>query len=212
MIELYFGLPRTGKTTLFASFALKASQGLFRGKKYDYVYTNVLMSGMPDNVRYLSPDALGVVDVSNSLILVDEGSIFFDNRDYKKLSKSFREFLYLYGHYNCDIIIATQQYNAVDVKIRLMCTGVYYMWRPLLIGHWITRYYRVPYGIAFPDPKTLKKTSGVPYGDIVEGYCRPNILQRIFAHSLYRPKYYKYFDTYAAPKLQPYDDYLKGTI
>lgn len=167
------------------------------------------MSGLGEKIRYLPASALGEVDVSDSLILIDEGSIFFDNRDYKTLSKKFREFLYLYGHYRCDILIATQQYNAVDVKIRLMCTGVYYMWRPVIIGRWVTRYYRVPYGIAFPDPKTLKKTSGVPYGDIVEGYCKPNLIQRIFAKTLIRPRYYRYFDSWVAPRLTPYEEYKR---
>lgn len=195
MIEFYFGLPRTGKTTLIAKFALKYS------KQYKYIYTNVHMSDVPENVKYIQNEWVGVYDMSDSLILIDEGSIFADSRDYKNFSKSLVHFFVLHGHYRCNIKIFAQTYNGVDKKIRTLCNAVYYMYKPFLTGHWITKYYRIPYGIIIPDARKNRASTGNSLGEIEEGYCKPAFIQRLFCHRFYRPKYYKYFDSWEAPKL-----------
>ena len=66
------------------------------------------------------------------------------------------------------------------------------------MGRWISSYYRIPYGIIIPDPK---KKDGEKLGDIVQGYCKPSIFIRIFSPKLFRPKYYKYFDSWDRPPL-----------
>lgn len=197
MIEYYFGLPRTGKTTLIAKFALKYS------KKYKYVYTNVHMSDVPDNVVFIENDWVGKYDMSDSLILIDEATIFADNRDYKNFSKDLTKFMVLHGHYRCNIKLFAQTYNGTDKKIRTLCNSVYYMYKPLLTGHWITKYYKIPYGIVIPDRKKNQQTTGNSLGEIEEGYCKPSLIIRLFAHRLFRPPYYKYFDSWDAPALPP---------
>lgn len=34
-------------------------------------------------------------------------------------------------------------------------------------------------------------------GEIVEGYSKPSIFQRLFCKRVFRPRYYKYFDSFA---------------
>lgn len=75
------------------------------------------------------------------------------------------------------------------------------MYKTPFLGHWISKYYRIPYGIIIPDPHS--KNSGEKLGDIVQGYCKPSLLQRIFCHRLFRPKYYRYFNSWEAPALPP---------
>lgn len=61
----------------------------------------------------------------------------------------------------------------------------------------------IPYGIIIPDPK---KDDSEKLGEIIQGYCKPNIFVRMFQPRLRRKKYYKYFDSWARPELPPFVD------
>lgn len=196
-VSLYFGLPRTGKTTLLAKMAVTEA------KRYEYVYTNVHLTDVPDNVYYIENEWIGKYQLENCLILIDEATLFADNRDYKNFSKDLVKFFMLHGHYHCTIRLFAQTYNGVDKKIRTLCELVYYMYKPFLTGHWITKYYRIPYGIVIPDRRKNKQTTGNSLGEIEEGYCKPNLIERIFAHRLHRRKYYPHFNSWEAPVLPP---------
>ncbi len=91
------------------------------------------------------------------------------------------------------------KWDGVDRKIRVITDRVYYMYKTPILGRWISKYYRIPYGIIIPDPHS--KNSGEKLGDIVQGYCKPGFFQRLFCHRIWRPKYYRYFDSWEAPKL-----------
>lgn len=193
-VSLYFGLPGAGKTTLMVALALKA----VKSKKYEHVYCNVPIA-VP-GVTYIRNEYIGVFQLKNALILIDEATLFADSRDHKNFSKQKIEFFLLHRHYNCDIVLFTQQWDGVDRKIRVITDRVYYMYKGKLTGKWFSCYYRIPYGIIIPDPK---KDGSEKLGDIVQGYCKPSILVRLFSPKLYRPKYYKYFDSWDCPELPP---------
>lgn len=194
MISEYFGLPGCGKTTLMVSHAIK---GL---KKYTNVYCNVPIS-VP-GVIYVNNSEIGFKQIENGLLLIDEASLFADSRDFKNFQKEQVKFFLLHRHYGLTIELFTQQWDAIDRKIRTITDKVYYVWKPKLTP-WISKYYRIPYGIIIPDPK--KDKSSEKLGEIVQGYSKPNFLVRLFAHRLHRRKYYKYFDSWAAPVLPELD-------
>lgn len=196
-VSLYFGLPRTGKTTLLAKMAVKEA------KRYEHVYTNVHLTDVPENVVYIENEWIGKYQLENCLILIDEATLFADNRDYKNFSKDLVKFFMLHGHYHCTIRLFAQTYNGVDKKIRTLCELVYYMYKPFLTGHWVTKYYRIPYGIVIPDKHKNKQMTGNTLGEIEEGYCKPSLLERLFAHKLYRKRWYKHFNSWEAPELPP---------
>lgn len=194
-VSLYFGLPGSGKTTVMCKLMYDA----IRKHKYDHVYCNVhnTLSG----VTYIDNELIGKVDLSNALICIDEATLFADNRDYKTFGKDRVSYFLLHRHYNNDIILFTQQWDGVDKKIRVITDRVYYLYKGIFLGRWFTRGYRVPYGIIIPD----KRNDSEKLGDIVQGYCKPGILGRIFGLWVYRPRYYKYFDSWEAPSLPPLD-------
>lgn len=194
MISLYFGLPGCGKTTLMVSHAIK---GL---KKYTHVYCNTPIN--VEGVIYVSNEEIGFKQLENGLLLIDEASLFADSRDYKNFQKEQVRFFLLHRHYGLTIELYTQQWDAVDRKIRVITDKVYYMWKPKIFS-WVSKYYRIPYGIIIPDPK--KQQGGEKLGEIVQGYSKPPLLSRLFAHRLRRRKYYKYFDSWSAPKLPQTD-------
>ena len=77
---------------------------------------------------------------------------------------------------------------------------MYYIFKGKILGHWISTFYRIPYGIIIPDAN--KKNSGEKLGEIIQGYCKSNLLIRIFAPKLFRPKFYKYFDSWEHKDLE----------
>lgn len=192
-VSLYFGLPGCGKTTFLAMFALNA----VKGGKYENVYTNVALN-IP-GVTLIDNDCIGQYAFFNSLILIDEATIFADSRGWKDFAKGKMEFFLLHRHYNCDIVLFTQQWDGVDRKIRVITDRVYYIYKGVLTGRWISSCYRIPYGIIIPDPKN----GADKLGEIVQGYARPPFYVRLFAKRIYRPKYYQYFDSWDLDPLPP---------
>lgn len=188
MVSLYFGLPGCGKTTTLAMLALRAS----RQDKYKHVYTNVQLNGIPKVVTIKNSD-IGTFYLKDALILIDEGTIFADSRDYKNFSKNLVEYFLLHRHYNVDIAIFAQQWDGVDKKIRVITDRVYYIFKPFFTGFFRSRIWKIPYDIVIPS----KKDNGsAKYGEIVQGYFKPPFLLRLFSPSIYRYKYYPYFDSW----------------
>lgn len=184
-VSLYFGLPGCGKTTFLSYLALKA----VRSNKYLHVYSNVFLN-IP-GVCVIDNLCIGKYELRDCLLLIDEATLFADSRDFKNFSKSRLEYFLEHRHRNADIILFTQQWDGVDRKIRVITDRVYYVYKGIFTGRWISSCYKIPYGILFPDKK-----NGEKLGEIVQGYSKPPFFIRLFATRIWRPKYYKYFDSW----------------
>lgn len=191
-ISLYFGLPGAGKTTIMAKHAKRA---LGRKSPYQHVYCNVRLN--LDGLIYIDVNDLGKYNIHDGLVLIDEAAIAFDSRDYKNFSKNLVSFFMLHRHWHVDCCLYSQIWDGVDRKIRVITDRCYYIYKGIFLGHWISRYYRVPYGIIIPDPKKGNEK----LGEIVQGYAKPGLFGRLFGGYCLRPLYYKYFDSWEVPKL-----------
>lgn len=192
-ISLYFGLPGCGKTTWLTKLALDA----VKKGKYQYIYTNVHIN-VP-GITYIDNECIGQYELENCLLLIDEATLFADSRDFKNFSKGRLEYFLEHRHRCADIVLFTQQWDGVDRKIRVITDRVYYVYKGIILGRWFSSCWRVPYGILFPDPKK----TGEKLGEIVQGYSKPPALTRLFAQRIFRPRYYKYFDSWELEKLPP---------
>lgn len=191
MISFYFGLPGSGKTTLLAALAYKESKRIEKGKSsYKYILSNVELN-IP-HVQLIHFNDIGVYEFVDSMILIDEASIFCDNRDWKNFSKQKIAFMMLHRHYNCDFHFFSQSYNGYDSKLRSITSHVYYVRKGLLL----TKYTRIPYGIIIPD---RKDNAGSRFGEIIEGYCKPSFIVRLFSRRILRCRYYRFFNSYSRP-------------
>lgn len=201
-LYLFFGLPGVGKSTLMTKLIYDFSYA--RKRKYKNIYCNEYVT-IP-GVIHISNDDIGKYDIRDGAVFIDEASLFADNRDFKNFGKNKLQYFVMHRHKNVDVYFFTQYYNGIDLKLRNLCNNVFYMYKPLLTGHWVTKYYRINYGIMIPSKQDSQKM-----GEIVEGYSKPSILQRIFCHRIWRPKYYKYFDSfkdwYLPPLPQGYDGF-----
>lgn len=191
-VSLYFGLPGAGKTTIMAKHAKRA---LGRRSPYKHVFCNVKLN--LEGIIYVENTDFGHYQIEDGLVLIDEATLEFDSRDYKNFSKRLVQFFLLHRHYNLDIELYTQQWDGVDRKIRVITDRCFYIYKGLFLGTWISRYYRVPYGIIIPDPKKGNEK----LGEIVQGYAKPGFFGRLFGGWCLRPLYYRYFDSWEAPRL-----------
>ena len=190
MITGYFGLPGCGKSTFLAKIA---RQYLAQG------YPVYVLDSQPiDGCSLISFDDLGKFDMTGSVIILDEVSLFADNRDYKQFSQKVKQFMILHRHYHCDIIWATQQYDGVDRKIRELTTCLYY----------IRSYGMISTAVRINRYITVDKERQ----QIIVGYKMPGFFGYLFGwlnrsiKICFRSKYYRYFDSYDAPQL-PHKDF-----
>lgn len=187
MITGYFGVPGVGKTTLLTKIAVKAIKRMNRGKgKYENVYTNFYCKG----ARRLNFNDLKTYKIINSLILLDEITMDADNRDFKNFPDEIRDFFILHRHLGNDIIYATQGYDAVDKKIRLLTQELWYMQKTVLpLFSEITSAKRI-YRTININEHTSELTLGYRFCNLVESFFTSNY------KTVWRRRYYKYFDSF----------------
>lgn len=189
-ISLIFGLPRCGKTTYLTYAARRA----LRGKRlscgfafwktrigdfapYDRVYTNFPVQGC----YKLNFDALGLEQYENCLLVIDEIMLLCDSREWKNYSAHLRDFMALHGHYRVDILAASQSYKDCDLRIRNLAERLLWIQK---VG-------------AFSRISPIKKSWAIEE-TIEESYT---LAPAVASKFIYRPAVYKYFDSFAAPKL-----------
>lgn len=185
MITGYFGLPGCGKSTFLAKMA---QQYISKGYR-----VFVLDTAPVDGCYLISWDDIGQYDMSNSVILLDEISLFADNRDYKNFSHRLKQFFILHRHYHCDIVWFTQQYDGVDRKIRELTTCLYYV-RAAGMFSYAVRIDRFIF--------VQKEQKDIKVGFKITGFFRALFAFLNGSVKLcFRPRYYKYFDSFDAPVL-----------
>lgn len=193
MISLYFGLPGQGKTSILVQHALRAARD--KKKRYKHIYCNIPLK--IEGVTFIDNSCIGKYDLSDCLLLIDEGTLFADSRDFKGFSADKVYYFMMHRHFCADIEIFVQQWDALDRKIRCITDRVYYVYKKGLLSRWITRFYRIPYGIIIPDGKSDSQK----LGEIIQGYAKPHWLIRLFAPRVWRPTLYKYFDSWEHKEL-----------
>lgn len=194
VFNLYFGSPGSGKSTFLVHDALKLKKN-----GYD-VYTNLPLNGF----NYFDRSYIGKVEFpSNSVLLFDEGSLNgFDNRDFKTNFKDQNSLVYLkmLRHYKNKIVFYNQGWDELDKKIRTLCNRIWYVKKIGCLS------------VAIQIRKKVEINKDTH--EIVDGYYKPSVFSYIFSRRcvriIYRPLYYKYFDSYCKPDLDllNYDNYV----
>lgn len=181
VIEIH-GFPGAGKTTVLTMIAQK----LLSGKSFlglsprKRVYTSFPCPGC----LKINPKEIGKIDFSDATIIIDEISEFFDNRQYKTFDSDTMMYMKLSRHYRNDIVIASQSANDADKKIRSLVSTTYI----------IDKFF------CFTAIKPIYKFHALVNGEPGERF---EIAPVTAWKWCYRPKYYKYFDSYQTKPLPP---------
>ena len=189
MITCYFGLPGCGKSTMLAKIAERELRKIRKGKsKYWRIFSNYYIRGCYE----FNFHDIGKYDMSGALILIDEITLDADSRDFKDFSYELKQAFILHRHYDIDIIYATQQFDAVDKKIRHLTAELFYLRK---LG-------QISYAKAI-----FRKMSITEDSDIKMGYRFPTLADFVASPKsvirlCYRPRYYYLFDSFCTVKLE----------
>lgn len=203
MISAYFGYFGSGKTTYLCKLAFDESKKIDKGiSKYKHILTNVKVQFIP-HVTFIDVHTLGIYDYSNSLILIDESSVYFSNRTWDRTSSKFLDYVALHRHYKDDfkhendIVLFLQTINGYDKRLRELTQNLYYMKKVLF---W-TDIIKIPYTMVFPEKDDV--------GEVNMGYARPTLMDKLLCKRFIRKKYYKYYDSLSKDlPLLHFDKYL----
>lgn len=109
MIELYTGMPGSGKTFACTYRAMKAI------KSGDKVFTNYPVKGAYQ-VKY--DDLIDYKFPAGSTVIIDEAGRWFNTRKWKDLPPECFDLFTLHRHFRLNLIVAVQNFNRVDVALR----------------------------------------------------------------------------------------------
>lgn len=172
-----------GKTTDLAKTAVRELKRIKKGKSsYKYVVSNAPVDG----VRYVSSirEILKKYCLEECLILIDEGSVEYNNRLMKMTDKEI-EYFKLHRHYLCDIVVYSQSHDDVDVTLRRLYERIYVMNRGIF---------------GFTYSRRVFRRVGIVEGEIKDVYDFGGFFTMILCMKwLYRPRYYRYFDSFWRP-------------
>lgn len=189
MVSIYFGLPGSGKTTIGVKHIVQAR------KKGRNVYSNI--DCKVDGVYKIERNDFGKYNICNGLVVIDEGSLLFDNRDFKTFNYNLKYFFLMHRHYHVDIEIYTQKYDGLDSKIRNIADAVFWV-RKCHFRKNVSKAIRVPYGVYIPE---REDTGHV--GEIINGYYKPSFWARVLSEKCKRKKYYGLFNSFEHMELEP---------
>lgn len=110
---IYFGVPGSGKSTVAALLAKKTLK-----KNKRKVLSNFAIKG----TYILEKKDIGHYDMTNTLLILDEAGVDFDNRNWKNnLDQDQVYFFKHHRHYNSDIVLFSQSLD-MDCKLRNLAT------------------------------------------------------------------------------------------
>lgn len=190
MIRLFFGSPGCGKTTLSVALIYKMQKR--KKPLYDRYFCN-FSNDLADECSLV-----GLGDWTfpeRSYIAVDESGIEFNNRKFKAMPQSTIAWLKLHRHYKCDLDFFSQAWDDSDITIRRLAHELWYVRR---LGP-VTMVRRV-YKRVSVDEQTHQIIDAFDLGKLLKRFLPPPFGSRTW-FLIWRPKYYKYFDTYEAPPL-----------
>lgn len=114
-LTMIFGKKGSGKSTTLTRLALEAQKA---GKE---VYANIPLPG----AHLIKESDIGFFDIPpESVLIVDEAGMIWDNRHFKNFKPEVRDWFKLQRHHRVRVYLASQTFD-IDKKIRDLCDDMY---------------------------------------------------------------------------------------
>lgn len=183
-LYMVFGKKGSGKTTLMTKLAYQYSR---RGWK---VFSNVeLPFATVIDVKLLGT----FVPPPESLLLLDEVGMIWDNRHYKDFPDSVRDYFKLQRHYHNVVYLFSQTFD-IDIKLRTLTDVMYLVTSPIPILS-IARRIKRTIVLVQPGPDTE--------GRIADSLQFVPVILSLFGYRsilfTWIPRWSRYFDSFSQP-------------
>lgn len=116
VVNIYFGVPGSGKTTMAAWLARRDLRR--KGK----VWSNVPITG---TYKLDVNKDIGIHHIEKGRIIIDEAGIEYNSRNYKNLPLHQIEFFKYHRHYSTAIDVFSQSYEDMDITLRRLAQNYY---------------------------------------------------------------------------------------
>lgn len=196
-LNVYFGVPGSGKTT-FAAYLTKQARReslviklcrrfpnfflcrrILAGNKWKRAYP--VWSNVPIKGAYKlnAKQDLGNFMIENGKVILDESGVEFNNRDYKALPKSVIEWAKYHRHYGVSVDMFSQSHDDMDVTFRRLAQNFYVVRKSMIPKFIVIKRIRRKVGIDDTTHQIIDKYYfGIPVLDSKWIFCPP--LWRLF--------------------------------
>lgn len=154
VLNVYFGVPGSGKTT-FAAYltknAMKESRVISWARKHPNRLTNWLLnktqlfkrrldvwSNVPITGAYsLDPQKdIGKYMIESGKVIIDEAGIEYNNRNFKSFPQEAVYWYKYHRHYSCSVDVFSQSYEDMDITLRRLAQN-YYVVKKSMIPYFV---------------------------------------------------------------------------
>ena len=202
---MIFGKKGSGKTTLLTKFALK----------YQKLGIPVYCTESIPGTYTVQPEQIGYVELEpNSVLLIDEAGMVYDNRNFKNFKPEVRDWFKLQRHRRITVYLFSQTFD-VDKKLRDLTDEMYLVEKKFRVFSYAKRILKRTVLNQSTAEAPSKLDEDLVFDSILMFWCGSRRLT-------YLPKYAKYFDSFGCaplkevefPYVQPWDDSLikKGSL
>lgn len=210
-LNVYFGVPGSGKTTFAAYLAKQArkesliirlcrrfpcrfTNWILNGKHWKRdikVFSNVPIKG---TYKVDAKKDIGHYAIEDGKLIIDEAGIDFNSRLYKTMSQSAIEWFKYHRHYGVSVDVFSQSHEDMDVTLRRLAQNFYVVRKSLIPNFIVIRRIRRKVGI---DDNTHQIVDAYSFGVPVLDTKR-----------IYSPPLWKMFNTYDRKELPAKDWHL----
>lgn len=191
VVNVYFGVPGSGKTTFAAYLAKQAAKESWvikLAKKHDCALSERLLesrffrrsypvySNVPITGTYkLEPQVdIGKVMISDGKVIIDEAGIEYNNRNFKAFPPDAIYWYKYHRHYECSVDIFSQSYEDMDITLRRLAQNYFVVKKSLIPRFIVVKKIRRKVGIDENTHQIIDKYYfGVPFIDTKWIYSRP---------------------------------------
>lgn len=211
-LNVYFGVPGSGKTT-FAAYLAKQAQKesiiirfcrrfpcgftnwILNGKHWKRalkVYSNVPISG---TYKVDARKDIGKYNIEDGKLIIDEAGVEFNSRQYKSFPTAAIYWFKFHRHYGVSVDVFSQSHEDMDVTLRRLAQNFYVVRKSVLPFFVCIRRIRRKVGIDKNTHQIIDAYSfGIPVLDTKRIFCPP--LWKLFNtydHEILPEKNWKYW-------------------